>query len=104
MWLAECCMLLPFVGTLFHPVIVTYRWIGLGLLLGIIFGCWMALWMKMTQVPERTALSRALGTLAACLIGVSEYLRLQGHLSSVTLTALDIEVIVGGLAFTGSLM
>jgi NAD(P) transhydrogenase subunit beta len=104
MWMAELGMLLAVVGTLFHPAIVTYQWIALGLLLGVLFGCWMAIWMKMTQVPERTALSRALGTLAACLIGVSEYQRLQGHLGSVTLTAMDVEVIVGGLAFTGSLM
>jgi NAD(P) transhydrogenase subunit beta len=104
MWMAELGMFLAVVGTLFHPAIVTYQWIILGFVLGVIFGCAMGLWMPMTAVPERTALSRSLGTLAACLVGVSEYLRSQGHLSRVTLTALDVEVIVGALAFTGSLM
>jgi NAD(P) transhydrogenase subunit beta len=58
----------------------------------------------MTAVPQRTALSHSLGALAACLVGVSEYFRHAGHLDRVTLTALDFEVIVGGLTFTGSLM
>jgi NAD/NADP transhydrogenase beta subunit len=44
------------------------------------------------------------GALAACLVGVSEYFRYSGELSRVTLVALDFEVIVGGLTFTGSLM
>src|SRR5713226_6893454 len=104
MWMAELGMFLAVVGTLFHPAIVTYQWIILGVGLGVVFGCAMALRVPMTAVPERTALSRSLGTLAACLVGVSEYLRFHGHLDRVTLTALDVEVIVGALAFTGSLM
>src|SRR2546425_2416800 len=58
----------------------------------------------MSAVPQRTALSHSLGALAACLVGVSEYFRYQGALNRVTLTALDFEVVVGGLTFTGSLM
>ena len=84
MWMAELGMFLAVVGTLFNPAIVIFQWIILGFVLGVIFGCAMGLWMPMTAVPERTALSRALGTLAACLIGVSEYLRSSGHLDRVT--------------------
>src|SRR5437016_5970688 len=51
-----------------------------------------------------TATSHSLGALAACLVGVSEYFRYQGGLDRVTLTALDFEVIIGALTFTGSLM
>src|SRR2546425_12995135 len=64
----------------------------------------MGLAIPMTAGPQRTALSHSLGALAACLVGVSEYFRYQGALSRVTLTALDFEVVVGGLTFTGSLM
>jgi len=104
MGLAALGMFVAVVGTLFHPHIVNYRWIALGLFIGAVVGGTMGLRIPMTAVPQRTALSHSLGALAACLVGVSEYVRYQGELSRVTLTALDFEVIVGGLTFTGSLM
>jgi NAD(P) transhydrogenase subunit beta len=64
----------------------------------------MGLRIPMTAVPQRTALSHSLGALAACLVGISEYFRYQGELGRVTLTALNFQVLVGGLTFTGSLM
>ncbi|MFN8624467.1 MAG: NAD(P)(+) transhydrogenase (Re/Si-specific) subunit beta [Candidatus Binatia bacterium] len=104
MLLAALGMTLAVVGTLFHHEIVIYRWIALAFAIGAIGGGAMGLKIPMTVVPQRTALSHSLGALAACLVGVSEYFRYQGALSRVTLTALDFEVIVGGLTFTGSLM
>src|SRR5207245_113194 len=104
MSLAAFGMFVAVVGTLFHPHIVTYRWIGLGFALGAVVGGTMGLRIPMTAVPQRTAMSHSLGALAACLVGVSEYFRYQGALSRVTLTALDFEVVVGGLTFTGSLI
>jgi NAD(P) transhydrogenase subunit beta len=104
MFLAANGMVVAVAGTLLHPHIVTYRWIALGVLVGAVVGSTMGLRIPMTAVPQRTALSHSLGALAACLVGISEYIRYQGELSRVTLTALDIEVIVGGLTFTGSLM
>lgn len=104
MLLAAFGMFLAVVGTLFHHHIVTYRWIALGFLIGTVVGAAMGLRIPMTAVPQRTALSHSLGALAACLVGVSEYFRYQGQLSRVTLTALDFEVVVGGLTFTGSLV
>src|SRR4030095_16811835 len=104
MWAAELGMFLAVAGTLFHHEIVTYTWIIIGLTLGAVSGGWMGLWIPMTAVPQRTALSHSLGALAACLVGIAEDVRSHGDLSRVTLTALDFEVIVGGLTFTGSLM
>src|SRR5207302_7041948 len=104
MWAAELGMLLAIVGTLFNPEIVTYRWIALGFVIGAVVGGGMGLEIPMTAVPQRTALSHSLGALAACLVGVSEYFRYQGALGRVTLTALDFEVVVGGLTCTGSLV
>src|SRR5213593_1846466 len=104
MSLAAFGMLVAVVGTLFHPHIVTYRWIALGFAIGAVVGGTMGLRIPMTAVPQRTALSHSLGALAACLVGVSEYFRYQGALDRVTLTALDFEVVVGGLTFTGSLI
>jgi NAD(P) transhydrogenase subunit beta len=104
MALAAFGMLLAVVGTLFHHHIVQYRWIALGLTIGAVAGGWIGLSIPMTAVPQRTALSHSLGALAACLVGISEYFRFQGELDRVTLLALDFEVIVGGLTFTGSLV
>ena len=104
MLLAAFGMFLAVVGTLFDPHIVTYRWIALGFLIGTVVGGTMGLRIPMTAVPQRTALSHSLGALAACLVGISEYFRFGGELSRVTLTALDFQVIVGGLTFTGSLI
>src|SRR5438046_8890078 len=104
MSLAAFGMFVAVVGTLFHPHIVTYRWIALGFAIGAVVGGTMGLRIPMTAVPQRTALSHSLGALAACLVGVSEYFRYQGARHRVTLSALDFEVVVGGLTFTGSLI
>jgi NAD(P) transhydrogenase subunit beta len=104
MALAALGMFIAVVGTLFHPHIVHYRWIALGFAIGAVVGGGMGLRIPMTAVPQRTALSHSLGALAACLVGISEYYHYQGQLSRVTLTALDFEVIVGALTFTGSLV
>ncbi len=104
MFLAEFGMLVAIVGTLFHEDIQTYTWIILGLLIGSVIGGTMGLRIPMTAVPQRTALSHSLGALAATLVGVSEYIRHQHHLSAVAMTPLGFEVVIGGLTFTGSLM
>jgi NAD(P) transhydrogenase subunit beta len=104
MFLAEFGMVMAVVGTLFHPAIATYRWIVLGLIFGSLIGGGMGLWIPMTAVPQRTALSHSLGALAATLIGVSEYIRHGGMLGLVLMTAIGAEVVIGGLTFTGSLM
>ena len=104
MALAALGMFIAVVGTLFHPHIVNYRWIAIAFTIGALGGGTMGLSIPMTAVPQRTAISHSLGALAACLVGVSEYFRYQGQLDRVTLTALDFEVVVGGLTFTGSLI
>jgi NAD(P) transhydrogenase subunit beta len=104
MFLAEFGMAMAVVGTLFHHEIVTYKWIAAGLALGSIVGGAMGLWIPMTAVPQRTALSHSLGALAATLIGISEYVRHAGELNKVLMTAIGLEVVIGGLTTTGSLM
>jgi NAD(P) transhydrogenase subunit beta len=104
MFLAEWGMVMAVVGTLFHPQIVEYKWIFGGLVIGTVIGGSMGLWVPMTAVPQRTALSHSLGALAATLIGISEFVRHHGEIGRVLMTALGFEVIIGGLTFTGSLM
>jgi NAD(P) transhydrogenase subunit beta len=99
-------MLVAVVGTLLHAEILTFRWIAIGLMIGSAIGAAMAIWIPMTKMPERIALSHSFGGLAAALVGVSEYHHRMsaGGLDRFTMGALGLEVFLGFLTFTGSLM
>src|SRR5882757_3276331 len=92
MFMAEAGMLAAIIGTLFHRDIVSYQWIILGLVVGSIIGALMAIWVPMTAMPQRTALSHAFGAFAAALVGISEFYRVGGHLDKITMGALGFEV------------
>ncbi|HLW66189.1 MAG TPA: NAD(P)(+) transhydrogenase (Re/Si-specific) subunit beta [Gemmataceae bacterium] len=111
MILAGLGMLVAIIGTLFNHEIKTwgYVWITLGMVVGGAFGASLGLTIPMTAVPQRTAFSHSLGALAALMIGIAEYvLHLNPEhregLSSLYMTPLGFEVIIGALTFTGSLM
>ena len=93
------------VGTLLHPEIVTYRWIALAIVAGTLVGVPLSR-VPLTAVPQRTALSHAFGGLAAGLVGTAKYvLWLQhGELTPFRTGAIALEVLLGYLTFTGSLM
>ncbi len=90
-------------GTLLRPEIVSYRWIAVAFVLGTVIGVPMAM-MPMTAVPQRTALSHAFGALAAALVGTSEFYLRTPKLDAFTMSALTLEVLLGFLTFTASLM
>ena len=104
MHLAEFGMLMAIIGTLMHHHIVTYVWILSGLAIGSAVGLAMGLWVPMTAMPQRTALSHAFGALAAALVGISEFYKSNGHLETITMSALGFEVMLGALTTTGSLL
>jgi NAD(P) transhydrogenase subunit beta len=97
-------MLMAIVGTLVRHEIVRFEWIIAGLIIGSIVGAAMSMWMPMTAMPQRTALSHAFGALAAALVGVSEYYRHGAELGTFKMTAIGFEVMLGGITVTGSLM
>jgi NAD(P) transhydrogenase subunit beta len=98
----EAGMLLAVVGTLLRHDVVNYEWIFAAFLLGSAIGVPLAYLMPMTAVPQRTALSHAFGALAAAFIGTAEYYSHTPH--GFTMAALIIEILLGYLTFTGSLM
>ena len=104
MHLAEFGMLMAIIGTLVHQEIVSYTWILAGLAIGSFVGVAMGLWVPMTAMPQRTALSHAFGAFAAALVGISEYYRHAGHLGTIEMSALGFEVMLGSLTTTGSLL
>jgi NAD(P) transhydrogenase subunit beta len=99
----ELGMLLAIVGTLFHHEIVDYTWIASALVLGSIIGVPLGL-VHMTAVPQRTALSHAFGALCVTLVGTVEFYLQAPAVEPFTMAVLALEVILGSLTFTGSLM
>jgi NAD(P) transhydrogenase subunit beta len=93
------------VGTLLHPEIVTFQWIALAMVAGTLAGIPLSR-VPLTAVPQRTALSHAFGGLAAGLVGTAKYLLWlhEGQLTAFRTGAIAVEVILGFLTFTGSLM
>ena len=104
MHLAEFGMLMAIIGTLVHHEIISYTWIIAGLTIGSLVGLAMGLWVPMTAMPQRTALSHAFGAFAAALVGISEFYRHGGHLGTIEMSALGFEVMLGSLTTTGSLL
>jgi NAD(P) transhydrogenase subunit beta len=104
MFLAEAGMLMAIIGTLMNREIVSYEWIIGGLVLGSIVGALMAIWVPMTAMPERTALSHAFGAAAAALVGVAEYSINISTMPKFKIGALGFEIMLGALTTTGSLI
>ena len=98
----EVGMLLAVVGTLLRHEVVNYQWIVVALMLGAAIGVPLAVLMPMTAVPQRTAISQACGALASALIGTAEYY--HRHPSGFIMVALAVEILLGFLTFTASLM
>jgi NAD(P) transhydrogenase subunit beta len=99
----EIGMALAIVGTLLNRGIVDYKWIAIALVLGTIIGVPLGK-VAMTAVPQRTALSHAFGALCVTLVGTAEFYLRAPDVSKFMMGVLSLEVILGSLTFTGSLM
>jgi H+-translocating NAD(P) transhydrogenase subunit beta len=98
-------MSLAIVGTLLAPEIINFSWIAIAAAVGIALGIPLS-WVPLTAVPQRTALSHAFGGLAAGLVGTAKYSVWfqHGELNRFRTAAIVLEIILGYLTFTGSLM
>src|SRR5712675_1175572 len=99
----EIGMVLAIGGTLLHHGIVDYKWIIIALVLGSGIGVPLGM-VQMTAVPQRTALSHAFGALCVTLVGTAEFYLRTPNVPKFMMSVLSMEVILGGLTFTGSLM
>jgi NAD(P) transhydrogenase subunit beta len=99
----EVGMAVAVIATLivFH---VGWQWVLVGIVIGSLIGAPMAIWMPMTAVPQRTALSHAFGALAAALVGIAHYYEPEHPIDHFTMGILAFEVLLGSLTFTGSLV
>jgi NAD(P) transhydrogenase subunit beta len=100
-------MLLAVLGTLAIPAIVNFTHIALAVVIGTAIGIPLSR-VPLTAVPQRTALSHAFGGLAAGLVGTAKYYLWLGEgaaaLTPLRVGAIGLEVMLGFLTFTGSLM
>jgi len=99
----EIGMLLAVVGTLLHRGIVDHTWIAIGLVLGTVIGVPLG-FVQMTAVPQRTALSHAFGALCVTLVGTAEFYLRAPAVPKFMMAVLSLEIILGSLTLTGSLM
>src|SRR5579862_4002920 len=90
-------------ATLFDPQVVQYKWIIITLIVGAGVGIPLGM-VHMTAVPQRTALSHAFGALSAAMIGIAEYYVGVPHVTRFEMGEISLEVIIGSLTFTGSLI
>jgi NAD(P) transhydrogenase subunit beta len=107
MQMAAIGMVFAIVGTLLNHTIVDYRWIVGGLVLGIIIGYPMGMWVPMTAMPQRIALSLTLSAAAATLVGVAEYYT-EIHAGLVPahgkMLALAFEIVLGSITVGGTIV
>jgi len=99
----EIGMLLAIGGTLLNHNIIEYKWIAIALVLGSIIGVPLGM-VHMTAVPQRTALSHAFGAFCVTLVGTAEFYLRAPAVPPFMMSVLSMEVILGALTFTGSLM
>jgi H+-translocating NAD(P) transhydrogenase subunit beta len=83
--------------------VTNYKWVIIALIIGAAIGVPLGM-VKMTAVPQRTALSHAFGAMSAALIGIAEYFVGTPNLSKFEMAEIGLEVVIGSLTFTGSII
>jgi H+-translocating NAD(P) transhydrogenase subunit beta len=100
-------MAIAILATWAQPEVVHHGWIILAIVAGFVVGVPLSR-VPLTAVPQRTALSHAFGGLAAGLVGTAKFYlwTTEGpeNLTTFRMVAIIVEVLLGFLTFTGSLM
>jgi len=90
-----------------QPEVVHHGWIIGAMIAGCAVGIPLSM-VPLTAVPQRTALSHAFGGLAAGLVGTAKYYLWVSegpeNLTTFRMIAIIVEIVLGFLTFTGSLM
>tara|TARA_B100000809_G_scaffold222891_1_gene232142 strand:- start:334 stop:1731 length:1398 start_codon:yes stop_codon:yes gene_type:complete len=87
---------------------MNYVWIIAGVVVGAGIGSVAARKIEMTGMPEMVALFNGFGGIASLLVGWAEYHKVvsmeAGAFDMLTIVAIYLAILIGGLTFTGSLI
>ncbi|MSR21044.1 MAG: NAD(P)(+) transhydrogenase (Re/Si-specific) subunit beta [Gemmatimonadetes bacterium] len=100
-------MLFAIVGTMVSAEIVDYRFAIGGMVLGTVIGYPLGMWVPMTAMPQRIAISLTFSALAATLVGIAEYytdITDHGTLERFKMGAIGFEVLLGSITVGGTLV
>ena len=95
-------MLIAVVAALFECCL-TFSWVIAGLIIGSLIGAIAARTVKMTAMPQMVALLNGFGGIASLLVGWQNY-HSQPDSNLFIRIALLLAVLIGGVAFSGSLI
>jgi len=104
-------MSIALIGTLLHPHVERYEFVGLAILGGAVIGAAMAVRVVMTAMPQLVAILHSFVGLAAVLVGIASYLDPEESIAAAGPAAVMVHeleiwvgVAVGAITFTGSVV
>jgi NAD(P) transhydrogenase subunit beta len=102
-WFGIVGMAIAVGATLSTSIIDAYLFTGAAIAIGALIGAMMARNVAMTGMPELVALLHCFVGLAAVLVGFAAYLS-EFHTGNVALIEIYIDVLIGAITFTGSVL
>ena len=97
-------MLIAICATLLDKHIVSFQFIVIGLIIGSAIGLYLAIAVKMTQMPQMVGLLNGYGGLASALVATSEYMSHFHNQTLYGITTTTITLIIGAITFSGSVL
>lgn len=97
-------MLIAICVTLLDKQIISFQFIVLGLIIGSAIGAFLAVTVKMTQMPQMVGLLNGYGGLASALVAISEYIKNFGDTTLYDISTTTITLIIGAITFSGSVI
>jgi NAD(P) transhydrogenase subunit beta len=107
-WYGIIGMTLAILATILNPVVTSYTWLILAMVVGGAIGARFAAKVEMTQMPELVAILHSFVGMAAVLVGFASYFDPTSNLIGVERTIHNVEVylgiLIGAVTFTGSVV
>lgn len=103
-YLSAVAMIMAVGITIIAENVTDFRWIGIGMGVGLVIGVVASRMVKMTDMPQMVALYNGLGGAASALVATNEFMHNTGTLNTFLIVVILLSVFVGGITLTGSLV